>query len=78
MPRRALKQRSLQLWLTNLLTHAVLNLSLKRVIRSNQRQQKRAAECQRYVAKRIPHANLEQKEKPLSSKTASQLLPVKL
>jgi hypothetical protein len=31
-----------------------------------------------YAAKRVPYANLKQKEQPLSSKKASQLLPVKL
>ena len=33
VPRRALKQYPLHLWSINLLNHAVLNLSLERVIR---------------------------------------------
>ena len=33
VPRRALKQYPLHLWLINLLNHAILNLSLERVIR---------------------------------------------
>ena len=45
--RRALKQCPVHLWLTNVVTHAVLNHSLERMIRTNELQQKRAAECQR-------------------------------